>query len=141
MDADQSALVLSLLSHELRGPLGVMRGYLRLLDQTGPDLSDQHRQAVSAALKASDLAADLLTQTSMLAQLQRHETPFDFKPVALEEMLTAAVDAVRFPQDPVVRLEVSDVPSARISADQALLGSALTTLVSAVVRAQARDTA
>lgn len=140
MSSDDASRVLSLLSHELRGPLGVIRGYLRLLEQTGPDLSDRHRQAVTAALKASDRAADLLTQVSMLAQLQRRETPFDFKPVAFKDVLRAVLDGMHVPDDPVVRLEMSAVPSARISADEALLRGALTTLVSAVVRAQAAET-
>ena len=140
MQSDQSPRVLSLLSHELRGPLGVIRGYLRLLEQTGPDLSDQHRQAVSAALKASDRAADLLTQTSMLAQLQRHETPFDFKRVAFKDIVAAAVEDVRLPRDPAVRLDVAEGPAALISADEALLRGAIATLCSAVVRAQAAET-
>ena len=78
MPPDQSPRILSLLSHELRGPLGVIRGYLRLLEQAGPELSDSHRQAVTAALKASDRAAELLDKASMLAQLQRQETPLAF---------------------------------------------------------------
>lgn len=140
MQSDQSVHVLSLLSHELRGPLGVIRGYLRLLEQTGPDLSAQHRQAVSAALKASDRAADLLTQTSMLAQLQRRETPLDLKPVALNDLLTIAVEGSRAAGPPAVRLEMSEVPATQVAADATLLQGALAALVAAVVRAQARDT-
>lgn len=140
MDADHSARVLSLLSHELRGPLGVIRGYLRLLEHTGAALSDQQRQAVAAALKATDRAADLLTQTSMLAHLDRGETPFDFNPVALKDLLAAAVEGVRSAEDPAVRLDVGNVPSALIAADESLLSGALTSLLCAVVRAQARET-
>jgi len=139
MASDELAHVLSLLSHELRGPLGVIRGYLRLLEQTGPELSDQHRQAVSAALKASDRAVELLTQTSMLAQLERDETPFDFTPVALKELLSGAVEGLALPDDPAVRLEIGDVPTAMMAADRTLLGGAIATLVSAVAKAQARE--
>jgi signal transduction histidine kinase len=140
MQPDQPARVLSLLSHELRGPLGVIRGYLRLLDQTGADLSAEHRQVVAAALKASDRAADLLTQTSMLAQLQREETPFAFRPLELQDLLTTAVAGVHVPGEPSVHIEIGDVPAARVSADRPLLQGALTTLIAAVVRAQVRET-
>jgi signal transduction histidine kinase len=139
MTSDQTARVLSLLSHELRGPLGVIRGYLRLLEQTGPELSDQHRQAVSAALKASNRALDLLTQTSMLAQLQRDETPFNIKFISLKDLVSGAIDGLEFPKDPAVRLEIGDMPTAMIAADAVLLGGAIATLVAAVARAQARE--
>jgi len=140
MESDQSARVLSLLSHELRGPVGVIRGYLRLLEQTGAELSDQHRQAVSAALRASDRAADLLTQASMLAQLQRDETPLVFAPVAFNALLESAAAGVQLPDTPAVRLDVQNtVAGATIAADANLLRGALTTVIAAVVRAQPRD--
>src|SRR5688572_323275 len=58
--SDEMPRVLSLLSHELRGPLGVVRGYLRLIDQTATELSDRSRQSIAAALRASDRMADVL---------------------------------------------------------------------------------
>ncbi len=131
--------VLSLLSHELRSPLGVVRGYLRMLEQLG-SLSDQQQSAVAAALRASTRAAELLDQASMLAQLQRGDTPFDFKPVDLQTTLVAAVDAVPLPSDPTIRLEMTEVPTVLLSADESLLGSVFRTVLSALVKAQAQDT-
>ena len=85
MQPEQSPRLLSLISHELRGPLGVIRGYLRLLEQTGPELSDSHRQAVTAALKASDRAAELLTQTSMLASCNVRRRRWPCRPTPLSD--------------------------------------------------------
>lgn len=137
---DDLPRLLSLLSHELRSPLGVVRGYLRLLEQMDDTLSDRHRHAVDCALRASDRAAYLLDQASLLAQLRRHEIVLDFKSVALEAVVAAAADAVLLPSDPVVRVEVGTLGPRCVSADEALLSRALTTLISAVVRAQPRDT-
>src|SRR5688500_8273026 len=100
MDIESVGRLLSLISHEVRGPVGVMRGYLRLLEQRGPELSDQQRHAVTGALKAGERAAELLAQVSLLAQVTRQETPFEFQPTALAEFLTAAAEAVSRPGDP-----------------------------------------
>jgi signal transduction histidine kinase len=132
--------LLSLLSHELRAPLGVMRGYLRLLDQQDAPFSAQQRQAIAAALRASDRAAELLAQASTLAQLGRGEAVFNFEEVAVEPLLAAAVDAVELPTDPAVGLQLAAIPSATVTADEALLRSAMVSLLGAAVRAQPRDT-
>ncbi len=77
MTSDPSGQLLSLLSHELRSPLGVIRGYLRLLDDPSGSLTAQQRQAVAAAIRAADQAAHLLGQASFLAQLRRGETQWN----------------------------------------------------------------
>jgi signal transduction histidine kinase len=137
--ADSSAL-LSLLSHELRSPLGVIRGYLRLLDQQGEALSENHRAAIGKALSASERAAELLGQASTLAQLQKNETAIDLRPVAIGPLLRTAAASVRLPEDPRVMLEIADSTDFRVDADAALLRGALTALTSAVARAQATET-
>jgi signal transduction histidine kinase len=137
--ADSSGL-LSLLSHELRSPLGVIRGYLRLLDQQGEALSESHRAAIGKALTASERAAELLSQASTLAQLQKNETTLELKPAALGTLLKAAAGGVRLPEDPRVTLEIIDSADVLVDADPGLLAGALTALTSAVSRAQAAET-
>lgn len=140
MASDNFAGLLSLLSHELRSPLGVIRGYLRLLDQQGASLSENQRNAISKALEASERAAELLGQASTLAQLQKNEITIELRPVAIGTLLEAAAADVRLPEDPAVRLEVVDSADVEVDADVALFRGALAALTSAVARAQATET-
>ena len=135
---DQVARILSLLSHELRSPLGVIRGYLGLLNQSSDALSNLHRDAVKAALKASDRAAELLSQASMLAQLQRNRDSIRLEPVAADALFASAIDAVRLPADRPVQIERGSSPPGTINADATRLRDALTAVASAVVRALTR---
>ena len=139
MNHEQLGRLLSLISHEVRAPLGVMRGYMRLLEQQSQALPDTHRHAVTAALKASDRAADILAQVSALARLQREEVAAALKPTAVESLLRAAVHAVSMPPEPIVTVHVGETAALSMTADEQLMRSALAGLTSAVVRAQATD--
>jgi signal transduction histidine kinase len=134
------ASLLSLISHEIRSPLGVLRGYLRMLNQRGSDLSDQHQPLITAALKASERVAELLTQVSTLAQLHQGETSFDFTPVSLRTIVDGVASAVMIPADPVVRVHVQDIEPLDVVADTGQLQTALASLLSSVIRAQGRET-
>lgn len=136
---DQIARILSLLSHELRSPLGVIRGYLGLLNQSGDTLSNLHRDAVKAALRASDRAAELLTQASMLAQLQRSRDSIRLEPMAADALFASAIEAVRLPADRPVHIERGSIPPGTIRADATRLRDALTSVAAAVIRAQTRN--
>jgi signal transduction histidine kinase len=139
MTNDQVARILSLLSHELRSPLGVIRGYLGLLNQSGEALSTLHRDAVKAALRASDRAAEILTQASTLAQLQRSRDSIRLEPVAAVALVTSAIEAVTLPADRRVQIEHGSIPPGLVRADAARLRDALTSIAAAVVRAQTRS--
>jgi signal transduction histidine kinase len=136
---DQIARILSLLSHELRSPLGVIRGYLGVLNQSADTLSDLHRDAVKAALRASDRAAELLTQASMLAQLQRSRDSIRLEPTAADALFAAAIEAVRLPADRPVHIERGSIAQGTIGADATRLRDALTSVASAVVRAETQS--
>jgi signal transduction histidine kinase len=136
---DQIARILSLLSHELRSPLGVIRGYLGLLNQSGDTLSILHRDAVKAALRASDRAAEILTQASTLAQLQRSRDSIRLEPVAVDALFASAIEAVQRPAGRAVQIERGPIPPGLIRADAARLRDALTAIAAAVVRAQTRS--
>jgi signal transduction histidine kinase len=131
--------LLSLISHEVRAPLGVIRGYLRLLEQQGTELTPLHRQAVAAALKAGERATEILNQVSALARLHRGEATLSMTHTALEPLLRAAVHDVAMPPEPVVTVHVAETPDVAIAADAAMLRSAIAGLTTAVVRAQAVD--
>jgi signal transduction histidine kinase len=131
--------LLSLIAHEVRAPLGVVRGYLLLLDQ-GADLPESHRTAVAASLRATDRAAELLNQLSALARLHRGEVVLSLQHLPLQPLLQSAIETLALPKDPVVTLHVGDTPDVSVMADGPLMRTAIAGLASAVVRAQAADT-
>jgi K+-sensing histidine kinase KdpD len=126
--------LLSLLSHELRGPVGVIRGYLRILDVAS--LSSQQQMAVSAALRASERAVQLLDQASLLAQLKRGDIDLERKAVPIASVLHAAVQAVELPEDSAVTLSVARGPAITVMGDANQLRVALVSLITAVARTQ-----
>ena len=139
MTQEKLGRLLSLISHEIRGPLGVMRGYMRLLDQQGDRLSEHHRQAVAASLKAGERATEVLNQLSTLARLHRDSAPLSLRRTSLEPLLRSAVHSVTMPAAPLVTVHVGDIPDVAVMADEPLLRDAIAALTSAVVRAQAVD--
>ena len=136
---DDLGRLLSLVSHEVRGPLGVMRGYLRLLEQRGQGLDEMQRRAITAALGAGDRAAALLDDLSGLARLCRREAMPPPRSVLLEPLLSAAAAAVPVPNDQNVTMSVLPAPDLRVLGDEALLRQALAGLLTAVVRSQIRS--
>jgi signal transduction histidine kinase len=139
VESRELASLLSLISHEMRSPLGVVRGYLRMLNQSGGDRSDRHEQLIAAALKASERAAEILAQVSTLAHLHGAEPPYDFEQVSLQTIVEGAASAIVLPTDPVVRLRVRHVEDVDIIADTGQLQGALASLLSSVIRAQGRE--
>jgi signal transduction histidine kinase len=141
MDTDAVSRLLSLTSHELRSPLGVIRGYLKWLEQQGATLPEQHRQVVIAAIKASDRLTDLLSELSALAQLQRGDIDVAREPLPLRSLV--ADTAAAFDDQPpgLVSLTASDLPDVRLTGDGALLQAALVSLATAVSLAQPRSAA
>jgi signal transduction histidine kinase len=139
MTADEVGRLLSLISHEVRAPVGVMRGYLRLLEQQDAGLSEAHRQAVAAGLKAGDRATSLLAQISALARLYRGELTLSRRHLPLEPLLRSTIHEVPLPPAPIVTLHVGDTAPVALMADEELIRTAMAGLTSAVVRALAHD--
>ena len=136
MSSDELPRLLSLLSHELRGPLGVVRGYLKLLEQRGTELSEQHLRAITAALRATDRAAAVLDQASKLAQLNRDEMHIELTRVSLDLILDDAVRKVTLPENPVIKLRRGGPCGEYVLADAQFLSDVFTTLIGAIARAQ-----
>jgi two-component system sensor histidine kinase VanS len=134
MDTDAVSRLLSLTSHELRSPLGVIRGYLKWLDQQAQP--EQHRQAIAATLKASDRLADLLAELSALAQLQRREVALAREPTPLRSLVADCVTAFGTQPRGLATLRAPDLPDIDVTGDRALLQTALVSLATAVSLAQ-----
>ena len=137
MDLEAVSRLLSLTSHELRSPLGVIRGYLKFLEQQHQGLSDQHRQVIASSLKATDRMIEILGEVSALAHLQRAETPIDTKPTTLEALADAVIDDLS--RDGANSLRRGVLPDGQVLADLALLTPALATLAAAVSAARPRE--
>ena len=139
MDLDAVSRLLSLTSHELRSPLGVMRGYLKLLEQQAGGLTDQQRHVIAASLKASDRMTELLGEMSALAHLQRGETQVDRRATTLAAVVDDFLEQRVVVGDHATQLRRGDVPSVEILADRVLLAPALATLAAATIAARPRE--
>ena len=101
-DATPSTL-LSLASHELRGPTGVARGYLRLLEQD-PALPERAQRAVVETAKALSRVAALLDEVSELARIATGEVRLSRRESSLQALVEAAAEAIRFPEGQDIQL-------------------------------------
>jgi signal transduction histidine kinase len=137
--AEEVPRVLSLLSHELRGPLGVIRGYLRLVLQTSHEVSARTRESIDAALRASDRISDILDEASLFAHLQIGDVRLELRRVALTTVVHAAIQAAGLPAESTVDLASDSLPNVTLDADEARLRMALATFISAVARAQSSN--
>lgn len=132
-------VALSLLAHELRAPLGVVRGYLRLLDQGG-GLDERQQKAVDGGSAGGDRMAALLDQASELARLLRGETIVEGRPVDVASLLEAAAAAAVLPSDPPVSLDITAPLGLAISGDPIRLVRALGAIITALARTSATPT-
>ncbi len=134
-DATSSTL-LSLASHELRGPTGVARGYLRLLEQD-PALPERSQRAVSETAKALSRVAALLDELSELARMSTGEVRLSRQESSMQALLDAAAESIRFPEGQDVRLEVDAPVDVRFDMDATRMRAVVETLLLALARAQA----
>ncbi len=131
--------VLSAASHELRGPLGVARGYLRLLVQGG-ELDARAAKAVEEATRATDRIAALLDDLSVYARWARGDARLMRGPVPLHDVLTRALAVSHLPSSPTVTATLEVPSNVSVNADRDQLSAAVGHLVSALARAQVADT-
>jgi signal transduction histidine kinase len=83
---------LSLASHELRTPLGIIIGYSTFLkEEVGGVNSNRAGQVLSAAMKMRSL----LDEMNNLAMLKSEEMMLKPQRIALQEILTTAVEGIR----------------------------------------------
>jgi signal transduction histidine kinase len=127
--------LLSLASHELRGPTGVARGYLRLLEQDA-SLPDRAQSAVAGAASALAHVGSLLDELSELARLKQGGAKLTLRVLSLRSLLAQAAQATALSPAQDVQLDVVAPVEVRIRGDEMRLRAALSTLVLALARAQ-----
>jgi signal transduction histidine kinase len=130
--------VLSAASHELRGPLGVARGYLRLL-ALNASLDQRTAKSIADASRATDRMAELLDELSEYARWVRGEQTLSRAPTPLRDVLAAAAEAAVLPTAPQVRLELDALAEPTALVDSARLARAWSALITALARAQTGD--
>ncbi|MDB5292538.1 MAG: multi-sensor signal transduction histidine kinase [Phycisphaerales bacterium] len=132
MDEAKSSLV-STVSHELRTPLTSQRLVLGLLLETvGSSLTASQRRLLEVAKADSDRLYRTIEDLLSISRIEAGRAQFQFRPMAPNEIVHAAVDALRpLFADKNLSLTISapaDLPFVR--ADAPSICSALTNLVS-----------
>ena len=137
-DSALSAL-LSLASHELRGPTGVVRGYLRMLD-VDSTLGSRPRKVIGEATRAADKLVELLDEIGELARLKDRAVPLALKSMSMRSVLNQAVQAAELPASHDVELDVVAPTDVRLRVDEARMREVFGTLIFVLARAQSGTT-
>jgi signal transduction histidine kinase len=133
------AKLLSLTAHELRSPLTVVGGYIRMLlkESAGP-LNDQQRRLLEEAEKSCGRLSGLLGELSALGHLEAGTAPFNRGDVDLQALLSDAIASLPELHDRsiAISLTAADAASgrARLNGDAVRLKSAFAAILVALRR-------
>ncbi len=130
-----TAALLSLTSHELRQPTGVVRGHLRTLDGDA-SLGHRARKVIGEAARAADRLVSLLDEIGELARLKDHAVRLTLKSMSLRSVLNQSVQAVELPASHDVELDVVAPADVRRRLDEARMRTVFCTLIAVLARAQ-----
>jgi signal transduction histidine kinase len=138
MDSSREDLIrlLTLTAHELRTPLSVASGYLKMLssERLGP-LADAQRKALGAASRSCDQLLALASDLSTLARIERGEAALNRAPVSAAALIAEAIaGCVTTDQHPVT-INSSGSEDAVVLVDPVRTRHSLCSLITAVVRA------
>ena len=128
--------LLALSVHELRTPLSVVLGYVRMLltDRAGP-LSEQQRKLLEEASRSCARLSAVIAEMSELSQLEEGKLGFNRKRVDLRALLADAVASLPQLPDREIRIAVQmGDGSAPIEGDAARLKTAFAAVVHALRR-------
>jgi K+-sensing histidine kinase KdpD len=130
-----TAALLSLTSHELRQPTGVVRGHLRQLEQD-PTIHQRARKVIDDATRAADKLVALLDEIGELARLKDDAVRMTLKSTSLRSVLNQAVQAVELPASHDVELDVVAPADVRRRLDEARMRTVFCTLIDVLARSQ-----
>jgi signal transduction histidine kinase len=130
------ARTMSLTVHELRTPVTVVSGYLRMLlkEQGGP-LNDKQRKMLEEAERSCSRISTLVTEMSELGKLEASELAMGRQDVDLSQVVTSVASNMHEGEDRGVTLAVqgADQPM-MVVGDRTRLESALKGLMHAALR-------
>ena len=116
---------LSLLCHDLRRPLTVIRGAATLLAEADDRLAPASRARVMGLIERSVREmSDLIDELSLVARLNAGVLQVSMQPVPVDELLRAALGAIR-ESAPEATVRVSEIPPLEVEADRELAVGAL----------------
>jgi K+-sensing histidine kinase KdpD len=128
--------ILSLSVHELRTPMTVVAGYIRMLlkDKAGA-LTDQQRRLLEEAEKSCGRLTALVAEVSELSTLEAGTATFQKQSTDLNTVLRTAIEQLPQLPDREVGIDLQPVEGqAPLSADAAKLGQALGAVIAALRR-------
>jgi signal transduction histidine kinase len=141
MSSDSTLLprAISLAVHELRTPVTVVAGYLRMVlrEQAGP-LTDKQRKMLEEADRSCARIGSLVSEMSELGKLESQQTAIASNAIDLSTLVVEVASNMHEGEDRNVRLAVrgADRP-VMIAGDRVRLGAALTALMHAALRERA----
>lgn len=141
-ETPSSAKLLNLAVHELRTPVSVVAGYLRMLlaERAGP-LTDRQRKMLTDTLRSADRLTALVAEMSELSNLEAGTLTVLRQPIALAPLLQEVAAALDDGRERGVRAEVRLTPAlgpdVRVTGDAVRLRAALTAVLTTVAREQA----
>jgi two-component system sensor histidine kinase BarA len=126
---------LSLAVHELRTPITVASGYLRMLlrEQAGP-ISDKQRKMLEEADKSCARIGSLIAEMSELGKLEADEVTVPSVPFDLVALIAELAGRMHEGEDRGVRLDVRGTRPVIVAGDRTRLAAALTALMHAALR-------
>ncbi|MBE3099814.1 MAG: HAMP domain-containing histidine kinase [Acidobacteria bacterium] len=135
-DRSQPHKLLSLAVHELRTPVAVATGYLRMVLQFhGQPLGDDARKFLSEASHSCATLGGLLSDMSDLSNLMAGQIPLKAEAVAIFSLAAEVAAEVRAGEERGVRLEVQGAdPAVRVRGDAHWLRTSLRAVVAATLR-------
>jgi signal transduction histidine kinase len=128
--------LLSLTVHELRTPITVVSGYLRMVlkERAGP-ISDQQRKLLEEAEKSCGRLSGLVAELSDLASLEGGTAVINRGTLDLVALLrTQAEQLAELPDRSVTTVVEADVQPVNVSGDATRLGAAFASLLAALRR-------
>jgi signal transduction histidine kinase len=138
------AQLLTLVVHELRTPLGVVSGYLKMLERDPDALGERQRKIVREAERSCSRLVALVSEISELSRLESGSVTFAREKVDLLDLLREVADQVKLASpmhelsDREVSLEIRGDDACALIGDPARLNHAFAAIFQAVLREQPR---
>src|SRR4029434_7857877 len=140
MESDRFPRTISLAVHELRTPVTVVCGYLRMvLKEHGGPLTDKQKKMLQEAERSCERISAVVAELSELGKLEAHELAVSRQELDLAALLRDVASDMHEGDDRGVRLEVRvpnrpvGVPGG-VTVERARLAAAVTTLLHAALR-------
>jgi two-component system, OmpR family, sensor histidine kinase VicK len=137
MTVDQNTLprAMSLAVHELRTPVTVVAGYLRMLlrEQAGP-LTDKQKKMLEEADRSCARLSAIVAEMSELGRLEAREIALARQDFDIATLAAELASGMHEGEDRGVRLEVRGAAPVMVTGDRTRLAAALKALIHSALR-------